>query len=124
MVWEAISLTEEKKSKPKQSRSNFGALLLATVVSVIGACAMAASMVIQNSFMRRFAGNGNFANFNATRPFNGTRTFNGQFAAQRAPAAFGYTSWLNMLGLACLVAVAIILVVLLFQNRSGSGSRT
>ena len=116
-------MSEEKKSKLKQSQSHFGALLLATVVSVIGACAMAASLVIQNSFMRRFTGNGNFVNFNATRPFNGTRTFNGQFVAQRAPAAFGYTSWLNVLGLVCLVVVAIILVILLFQNRSGSSSR-
>ena len=114
-------MSEEKKSPQKQSRSHFGALLLATVVSVIGACAMAASIVIQNSFMRRFPGN--FTNFNASRPFNATRTFNAQLAVQRAPAAFGYTSWLNLLGLACLGVVAIILVILLFQNRSGATSR-
>lgn len=117
-------MSEEKKSPQKQSRSHFGALLLATVVSVIGACAMAASIVIQNSFTRRFPSSGNFANFNVTRPFNGTRTFTGQFVAQRVPSSFGYASWLNVLGLACLVVVAIILVVLLFQSRSGSTPRT
>jgi len=117
-------LSEEKKSRQQQSRSHFGALLLATFVSVIGACAMAASIVIQNSFARRFPSNGNFASFNVTRPFNATRTFNGQFVAQRVPTSFGYASWLNVLGLACLVVVAIILVVLLFQSRSGSTPRT
>jgi hypothetical protein len=116
-------LSEEKKSPQKQPRSHFGALLLATVVSVIGACAMAASVVIQNS-TRRFPSNGNFPNFNVTRPFNATRTFSGQFVAQRVPTSFGYASWLTVLGLACLVVVAIILVVLLFQSRSGSTPRT
>ena len=116
-------MSEKKKPPQKQSRFHFGALLLATIVSVVGACAMAASMVIQNSFMRRFGSSGNFANFNTTRPFNATRTVNGQFAAQRAAAGFGYASWLNVLGLACVVVVAIILLILLFQNRSGSTSR-
>ena len=61
---------------------------------------MAASIVIQNSFTRRFPSGGNFANFNVTRPFNTTRTFNGQFVAQGVRTDFGYASWLNVLGLA------------------------
>jgi hypothetical protein len=78
---------------------------------------MGAGLVIQSLFRPRFQSNFN-GNFNATRMFNATRTFNGQFAAQRM--GFGYTSWLNTLGFACLVATAVILLVLLFQNRSGA----
>lgn len=115
-------MSEGKKSPQKQS--HFAALLLATVVSAIGGCAMAASMVIQNPFARRFPSSGSFANFNVTRPFNATRSFNGQFVAQRLPTGLGYASWLNVVGLACLVVVAIVLVFLLFQNRSASTSRT
>jgi hypothetical protein len=81
---------------------------------------MAGSVVI-GSFARRFPNpaGANFA-FNATRPFNGTRGFNPQVVAQRAPPTFTYTTWLNILGLACLVAIAIMLVVLLFQSRSSN----
>jgi hypothetical protein len=85
---------------------------------------MAGSIVIEK-LTRRFPNPGNFnANFNVTRPFNATRTFNPQLVAQRAPATIAYASWLNILGLACLVGITIILVVLLFQNRSEAPSRT
>lgn len=118
-------MSEEKKSPPKQHRSGYGALVLATVLSVIGGCAMAGSIVI-DSFTRRFPNPGGFnLGFNVTRPFNATRTFNAQVVAQTGPANFTYASWLNVLGLACLVAIAIILIALLFQSRSsGSASRS
>ena len=109
-------MTEEIKSTKKPTGS--GALLLATALAVIGACAMGVGLAIQSLFRPRFQGNFN-GNFNATRAFNSTRTFNGQFAAQRM--GFGYASWLNTLGFACLVATAVILLVLLFQSRAGKG---
>jgi hypothetical protein len=85
---------------------------------------MAGSVVIEN-LTRRFPGPGNFnANFNVTRPFNATRTFNPQLVTQRAPATFAYASWLNILGLVCLIGITIILVVLLFQSRAETPSRT
>lgn len=90
---------------------------MATALAVIGACAMGAGIAIQSLFRPRFQSNFN-GNLNVTRMFNATRTFNGQFAAQRM--SFGYTSWLNTLGFACLVATAVILLVLLFQKRSGT----
>jgi len=81
---------------------------------------MAGSILLQN-FTRRFPVNGNFVgNFNVTRPFNATRTFNLQIPAQRVTTGFAYGSWLNILGFACLLAVTIIVVILLFQSRSGS----
>jgi hypothetical protein len=118
-----LDLSEEKKPPPKRPRSPFGALVLATVLSVIGAIAMAGSIVIEN-FTRRFPNRGAFnVNFNVTRPFNATRTFNVQVLAQRVPTNFTYASWLNILGFACLVGITIILVVLLLQSRSGFASR-
>ncbi len=91
---------------------------MATVLSVIGACAMAGSILMEN-LTRRFPSNGNFnAGFNVTRTFNATRTFNPQLAAERVPTSFTYASWLNILGFGCLVGIAIILVALLFQSRS------
>jgi hypothetical protein len=119
-----LDLGEEKKPPPKHPRSPFGALVLATVLSVIGTIAMAGSLVIGN-FTRRFPTSRSFnVNFNVTRPFNATRTFNAQVLAQRVPTNFTYASWLNILGFACPVGITIILVVLLFQGRSGFASRT
>jgi hypothetical protein len=111
-----LDLSEETKSTQKQ-RSNFGALLLATILSVVGACAIGGSVALQDLFARRFPSNGGF---NVTRPFNATRTFTGQVVAQRAGMSFGYASWLDILGLACVVIIAIILIILLFGNRSSS----
>lgn len=109
----------EDKIIAKSHQSHFGGLLLATVLSVIGTCAMAGSILLQN-FTRRFPGNGNFqGNFNVTRPFNATRTLNLQVAAQRSATGFEYASWLNILGFACLLAITIIVVILLFQSKSG-----
>jgi hypothetical protein len=117
-----LDLSEEKKPPPKHPRSPFGVLVLATVLSVVGAIAMAGSIVLEN-FTRRFPNSGSFnVNFNVTRPFNATRTFNAQVLAQRGPTNFTYASWLNILGFACLVGITIILVVLLFQSRSGSAA--
>ena len=98
-----------EQSKPIKKASGSGALLLATVLALIGACAMGAGLALQSMFRPRFQGN-----FNGN--FNATRTFNGQFAAQRM--GFGYLSWLNILGFACLVAIAVILLVVLSQRRS------
>ena len=110
----------EDKIVAESHQSHFRGLLLATVLSVIGTCAMAGSILLQN-FTRRFPVNGNFVgNFNVTRPFNATRTFNLQIPAQRVTTGFAYGSWLNILGFACLLAVTIIVVILLFQSRSGS----
>jgi hypothetical protein len=107
----------EDKIIAKPHQSNFGGLLLATVLSVIGACAMAGSILLQ-SFTRRFPATGNFVgNFNVPRPFNATRTFMMQIPAQRVTTGFAYGSWLNILGFACLLAVTIIVVVLLLQSR-------
>jgi len=120
---EVIRLSEDKKSQPKQHRCHLGALALATVLSVIGACAMAGSIVIEN-LTRRFPNGASFnANINAARPFNATRTFNAQLLAQRAPMNLTYAPWLNMLGLICLISITIILVALLFQSRSAAASR-
>ena len=99
-------------------RPGSGAVLLATILAVIGSCAMGAGLAIQSLFRPRFQRNFN-GNLNMTSVFNATRTFNGQFAAQRM--SFGYASWLNMLGFACLVAVAVILVVVLFLNKAVTG---
>ena len=112
-------MSEENKSTQKQS--HFGALLLATILSVVGACAVGGSVALQNLFTRRFPRNGSFnVNFNLTRPFNATRTFTGQVVAQRVGADFAYASWLELLGLACFIIVAIILTVLLFRSKSHS----
>jgi hypothetical protein len=112
-------VSEENKLTQKQPRSHFGALLLATILSVVGACAIGGSVVLQNLFTRRFPNNGSFnVNFNMTRPFNATRTFTGEIVAQRVGMTFVYASWLDILGLACLVILAIILAMLLFGSRS------
>jgi hypothetical protein len=108
-----------KESKPARKQPHFGALLLATILSVVGACAVGGSVALQNLFTRRFPSNGGFnVNFNVTRPFNATRTFTGQVAAQRLGANFAYASWLELLGLACFIIIAIILIVLLFCSRA------
>jgi hypothetical protein len=115
-------MSEENKSAQKQS--HFGALLLATILSVVGSCAVGGSVALQN-FTRRFPSNGSFnVNFNVTRPFNATRTFTGQVVAQRVGADFAYASWLGLLGLACLIIVAIILTVLLLGSKSHSSAKT
>ena len=110
-------MSEEEKSPLKQHRSHTRALVLATVLSVIGACAMAGSIAIEN-FTRRFPNRGNLnANLNIPPQFNATRTFNAQVVVQRIPPNVTYGSWLGILGFACLVGITIILVALLFQNR-------
>ena len=109
----------EKNELPRKKRKdNRGTLLLATVLSTVGACAMAASIAVQRFLTPRFPRSFN-ASVNVTLPLNGTRTFYVPIV-QRAPAGFGYGSWLNLLGFACLIAVTILLIILLFQNRSDS----
>jgi hypothetical protein len=118
-----LDMSEENKSAQKQS--HFGALLLATILSVVGSCAVGESVALQNLFTRRFPSNGSFnVNFNVTRPFNATRTFTGQVVAQRVSADFACASWLELLGLACLIIVAIILTVLLLGSKSYSSAKT
>jgi hypothetical protein len=119
-----LDLSEENKSTQKQQPSHSGALLLATILSVVGACAIAASVALQNLFMRRFLSNGSVnANFNVTRSFNVTRTFTGQVAAQRVGTNVAYASWLNILGLACFILIAMILIMLLLGSKSHSSHR-
>jgi len=117
-------LSEEKFLSTRQHGTEYMALLLATVLSVVGACAMGASVVLQRFSARRFGRNFN-ANFNMTRTFNATagQTFSGQFMAQRVPMSFLYASWLSLLGFGCLIAIAIILISLLFLNRAGSSRK-
>jgi uncharacterized membrane protein YgdD (TMEM256/DUF423 family) len=111
-------LVEEKESPPKQHLPQHGAIILATVLSVIGVCTMAGSILIE-SLTPRFPNPGGFnLGFNVTRPFNATRTFDVQVVAQRVPTNFTYASWLNILGFACFIGITIILVALLFQSRS------
>jgi hypothetical protein len=79
-------------------------VLLATAVSLVGAVAAAAALIIQEFFTPRFA---RFpGNFNGTRAFNATRTFAGsRFAGQ-----FGFVGSLATTAYVCVIIVAVILV--------------
>jgi hypothetical protein len=117
-ILKVTCLIEKNESPHKKRKANPWTLRLATVLSTVGACAMAASIAIQSVLTSRFPRTFN-ASVNVTLPFNATRTFYVPIA-QRAPTGFGYGSWLNLLGFACLIAVTVLLIILLFRNRPDS----
>jgi hypothetical protein len=89
---------------------SFG-VLLATAVSLVGAVAAAAALIIQNFLTPRFS---QFpGNFNGTRAFNATRTFAGsRFAGQ-----FGFVGSLATSAYVCVIIVAVILVAVVCSEK-------
>lgn len=87
---------------------------MATAVSLVGAVAAAAALIIQNFFMPRF---GRFpGNFNGTRAFNATRPFVGS----RFAGGFGFVGSLGTAAYVCVIVVAVILVAVVCSEKFAS----
>jgi hypothetical protein len=96
------------------SKSRSLGILLATAVSLVGAVAAAAALIIQNFFMERFSRFG--GNFNGTRAFNATRTF----AGSRFAGEFGFVGSLATTAYVCVIIVTVILVAVVCSEKFGS----
>jgi hypothetical protein len=83
-------------------------------VSLVGAVASAAALIIQNFVTPRFS---RFpGNFNGTRAFNATRTFAGsRFAGQ-----FVFVGSLATTAYVCVIIVAVILVAVVCSEKFAS----